>query len=692
MAREAEAALELKFVTSGYMKVFRLTWTLTVALGASQMLCAQTGPSGSGVDLKAIDKSADPCQNFYQYACGSWVKANPVPPEYPRWGRFNELLESNQQTLRGILEDAEKHQSRSAIDQKIGGFYAACMDEGAVEKAGYDPIKPGIADILRMKDKAALAREVAKLQDEGVSAFFTFRSMPDPDNAKMTIADADQGGLGLPDRSYYIGDKDEKTRQQYTDHVAKMLELIGRSPSEAQAGAKTVLKIETELAKASLDRVARRDPNLTHHKMTVRQLEGLTPDFNYQAYLTERKTPDFDSLNVSVPEFFKSLSTTLTDNSLQDLKTYLIWHYVSAYAPDLSKPFVEANFDFYGKTLTGAKELQPRWKRCVASTDRSLGEALGQKYVEKAFAGESKAKTLQLVKIIEQEMAKDIDSLTWMSEPTKEQALTKLKGVTNKIGYPDRWRDYSSVKISDDNLASNVRNAREFEIHRNLDKVGKPVDRSEFGMTPPTVNAYYSPLQNNINFPAGILQPPFYNSKSDMAVNFGGIGAVIGHELTHGFDDQGRRFDADGNLRDWWQKQDEAEFKKRADCLIKEYSEFEPVPGARVNGQLTLGENGADNAGIRLAYMALLGGVENGSVNNGKMDGYTPEQRFFLGYAQIWCENARPEYARNNVRVNPHSPGEFRVIGVIQNTPEFGKAFGCSVGQPMMKANGCRVW
>jgi putative endopeptidase len=656
------------------------------------VIYGQNSASSSGVDLQAIDKTADPCQNFYQYACGNWIKANPVPAQYPRWGRFNELQDRNQEILRGILEDSSKHQDRSPIDRKIGAFYAACMDEAAVEKAGDAPLKPEIEQILGLHDKVALARELAKLQNQGVTALFGFRSAPDPDNAKMSIADLDQGGLGLPDKSYYLGEKDVKIRGEYVRHISKILQLIGQSPAPADAGARAVLKIETELASASLDRVARRDPNLTHHKMSISALQALTPDFDYKTYFVERSAPSFDNLNVSVPDFFKRLNSTLASNSLDDLKTYLLWHYVSSYAPNLSKPFVDANFDFYDRTLTGAKELQPRWKRCVQSTDTSLGEALGQRYVDRAFAGQSKEKTQELVNIIEQQMEKDIKSLTWMSDATKQQALVKLKGVTNKIGYPDHWRNYSSVSITDNNLVSNVKNARAFELHRNLSKIGKPVDRSEFGMTPPTVNAYYSPLQNNINFPAGILQPPFYNSRADMAVNFGGIGAVIGHELTHGFDDQGRRFDADGNLRDWWRKQDEEEFKKRADCLVNEYSQFKPVPDANVNGRLTLGENGADNAGIRLAYMALMDGIENGTVDKNKLDGYTPEQRFFLGYAQIWCENARPEYSRSSVRTNPHSPGEFRVIGVVENTPEFGKAFGCSVGQPMMKENGCRVW
>ncbi len=646
----------------------------------------------SGVDLQAIDKNVDPCQDFYKYACGNWMKANPIPRQYAVWGRFQELADKNLDVLHQILEDSAKNQGRSPLDQKIGGFYASCMDEAAVDKQGDASILPGLDRIRAMKDKSEIPAEVARLHDEGVGVFFRFGAQPDPDKSTINIADMDQSGLGLPDKSYYLQPKDEKTRQKYVEHVSRMLQLIGDTPADADAKAGAIMKLETALAKASLDRVDRRNPDLTHHKMTVQQFEALTQAFNFDEYWKSRGAPAIETLNVSVPDYFKALNTTLEATNLQDLKSYMIWHYVSTNANVLSKPFVEANFDFYSRYLTGAQELQPRWKRCVQMTDRSLGEALGEKYVEKAFAGNSKERTQQLVKIIEQEMETDIDSLTWMSNATKQQAMAKLKGVTNKIGYPEKWRDYSSVTIKDGDLAGDERRAREFEIRRNLNKIGKPVDRSEFGMTPPTVNAYYSPLQNNINFPAGILQPPFYKNTADMAVNFGGIGAVIGHELTHGFDDQGRRFDADGNLRDWWTQQDAAEFKKRADCIVNEYSKFSPVEGANINGRLTLGENGADNAGIRLAFMTLLGGLENGTVEKGKLDGYTPQQRFFLGYAQIWCANVRPEALRNSVRTNPHSPGEFRVIGVVQNIPEFATAFGCSAGQPMVAANGCRVW
>jgi endothelin-converting enzyme/putative endopeptidase len=667
------------------------TWRFVGIVGLALMAWGQSPPA-SGVDVKAIDKSVNPCQNFYLYACGNWMKSNPIPPEYSRWGRFDELGDRNEKILRDILEDSAKHQDRSPIDQKIGAFYSSCMDEDAIDKAGDSPLKPGLERIQALKSKNELPAEVARLHAQDVNVFFSFGSSPDADNSKMTIADVDQGGLGLPDRSYYLDAKDEETRTKYREHVARMFELAGDSQAEAAAKAKAVLTIETGLAKAALDRVARRNPQLTHHKMSLAEFAAQNSNFDFRTYFADSRTPKFDSLNVSVPDFFKSLDQILRATSLEDVKSYLRWHYISAYAAYLSKPFVDENFDFYQRYLAGTKELAPRWKRCARNTDVALGDALGQKYVERAFAGKSKEKTQELVNIIEKKMAADIDSLPWMSALTKQQALLKLKGVTNKIGYPEKWKDYSSVRVTDTNLVANVAGAREYENRRDQNKIGKPVDRAEFHMTPPTVNAYYSPLENNINFPAGILQPPFYQSGADMAVNFGGIGAVIGHELTHGFDDQGRQFDADGNLRDWWTKQDNEEFKKRVDCIANEYSQFSPVEGIKLNGRLTLGENGADNAGIRLAFMALLGGLEDGSIAKEKLDGYTPEQRFFLGYAQVWCQNQRPESLRNSVRTNPHSPGEFRVNGVVQNAPEFGSAFGCSAGQPMVSANACRVW
>jgi putative endopeptidase len=668
---------------------------LLASLFAAASLCvAQNASPSSGVDLKAIDASVSPCQDFYQYACGNWMKANPIPPEYARWGRFNELIDRNQDTLHTILEDAAKHPERSPIDQKIGAFYDACMAEPEIGKLGDKPLRSDIERIKDIRDVSQLAPEVARLHNQGVNIFFGFGSDSDPDNARMSIADADQGGLGLPDRDFYLrkDPKSEDTRKKYVEHIARMFELLGDNSDVAGVKARAVMTVEMNLAAASLSRVDRRNPTLLHHKMTVTEFERLVPTFDFNQYFAGIQAPSFTTMNVSVPDFFRNLGKLIPSTALNDLKSYMIWHYVHSYAPDLSQPFVDENFEFYGHYLTGAEHLQPRWKRCVESTDQNLPEALGQEYVKKAFAGQSKEKTRELVSLIEQQMEADIKSLTWMSDATKQQALLKLKGVTNKIGYPERWKDYSTVMIASNDFVGDVRRCREFEQRRDMAKIGRPVDRLEFHMSPPTVNAYYSPSENNINFPAGILQPPFYNNSADMAVSFGAIGSVIGHELTHGFDDQGRQFDADGNLRDWWTPQDAAEFKQRADCISNEYSQFSPVTGVNLNGKLTLGENGADNAGIRLAFMALMGALQNGTVSSEKLDGFTPQQRFFLGYAQVWCQNTRPEESRTRALTDPHSPGQFRVDGVVQNTPGFAQAFGCSAGQPMVAANACRVW
>lgn len=680
------------------MRAFFGFGLLCAALSCHVALAQSETAAGSqthaSIDLQAMDKSVNPCVNFYQYACGNWMKQNPIPPEFARWGRFDELQDRNVNELRSILETAEAHQSASPIDQKIGAFYQACMDEAQIDKLGAQPMRPALDGIAGLKDKHELADEVARMHNQSIAVFFRFGSSPDEDNATREIADADQGGLGLPDKEYYFrkDPKSQQTRDEYVKHISRMFQLLGDSADSSDAKAKTVMSIETDLASKSLNRVERRDPQKTHNKMTLEKFEALFPDFDFAAYLKDIHAPAFSTMNVGVPDFFTNLANVIQTRSLDDLKAYLTWHYVSSYATDLSKPFVDENFAFYSQYLSGVQQIPPRWKRCVRSTDMALGEALGQEYVAKEFAGASKEKTRELVAQIEQEMAVDIQSLTWMSDTTKQEALRKLHGVTNKIGYPDRWKDYSSVQISDDHFIADVRNAREFEEHRDLSKIGQAVDRSEWGMTPPTVNAYYSPLQNNINFPAGILQPPFYSASRDEAVNFGGIGAVIGHELTHGFDDQGRQFDADGNLHDWWTKQDEEAFKQRAECIAKEYEGFSPVPDAHLNGHLTLGENGADNGGVRLAYMALLGALQNHTLSDAKIDGFTPQQRFFLGYAQLWCQNTRPAEALHRVQTDPHSPGEYRVIGVVQNMPEFANAFGCSAGQPMVAANACRAW
>ena len=680
------------------MKLSVLILMLGAAMGIAFGQDANTAPaSQSGLDLKAIDKSVDPCTDFYQYACGAWMKNNPIPKDESRWGRFDELRERNQTILRKIAEDSEAHTDRSSLDQKIGDFYGSCMAVDDIDKLGTQPIQPGLQRIAGLASKKDLTNEVANLQKRQVGVFFNFGFSPDPNNARMGIADLDQGGLGLPEKAYYFrtDPKSVELRQKYVTHIGKMFQLIGVPAAEAQRKAQAVMKIETDLAKGSLDVVARRNPKNLVHKFETAQLSSLSPDFNFQQYFVELSGPEFTSLNVDVPDFIKSMNQVIQTYSLNDLKDYLTWHYVSASATALPTAFVEESFDFYGRTLTGAQQLRPRWKRCIQMTDGELGEAIGQRYVEQTFGKQGKERTLEMVHEIELEMGADIQSLTWMTPETKKQALIKLAAVTNKIGYPDKWRDYSKLEIKKGDYLGNMYRANEFDTARDRNKIGKPVDRSEWAMTPPTVNAYYNPLENNINFPAGILQPPFYSNKAADAVNYGGVGAVVGHELTHAFDDEGRQFDANGNLRDWWQKKDEEEFDKLADCVVKEYSAFEPVPGVHVNGKLTLGENTADNGGVRLAYMALLDSLtKHGGSLSDKKDGYTTAQQFFLGFGQIWCSNIRPEDQRLRAQTDPHSPPEARVNGVVKNSEAFSKAWGCREGQAMFAAPGkaCRVW
>jgi endothelin-converting enzyme/putative endopeptidase len=659
---------------------------LLLSLGA----LAQSGPQFTTANM---DMTVNPCVDFYQYACGTWMANNPIPADQSSWDFWGVMDDRNRAVLRGILEKASVDDpKRSAVEQKIGDFYVSCMDEPAIDKLGARPLEPELKRIDAIKSKEQILDALVRLQLIGVGAFFSFSSEPDPKNSSLMIANVDQGGLGLPDRDYYLKDdpKSVKLREQYLAHVQKMLELLGESRAKAASDAQAVLRVEMDLAKGSLDLVSRRDPNQVHHKMSGTELAALAPRVDWPKYFAGFGAPSFTDLDVSVPGFFKALDAVLANTSISDLKIYFRWQLLHSEAPLLAKAFVDENFHFFGQTLRGAKELEPRWKRCVEATDRDLGFALGQKYVEQAFPPDAKARVLSMVQEIEKMLGEDIRSLDWMTPATKEQALVKLRGVTDKIGYPDKWRDYSSVDVERGQAVGNDERATEFEVRRQLSKIGQPVDRSEWGMTPPTVNAYYSPQHNDINFPAGILQPPFFDNHIDAAVNYGAIGSIMGHELTHGFDDEGRQYDAEGNLRNWWTPEDEKEFEKRAECFIKEYSAFTPVDDVHLNGKLTLGENTADNGGVHLAFMALMKSLEGKSQP--KIDGFTPPQRFFLAWGQAWCENVRPEMARMWAQTDPHSPGRDRVNGVLGNMPEFREAFACHDGQPMVHAPACRVW
>ena len=674
---------------------------LVIILSAVLTGFAQSSPSGQpkpipSFDLNAVDKSIDPCVDFYRYACGNWMKNNPVPPDKSRWGRFDELYDNNIYILRDLLVQTQQPGQHSATEKMVGDFYASCMDEATIENKGTLPLQPDLARIESMKSKSDLVTQIAYMHQQGTPALFAFYGQPDMHDSNETIAYLDQGGLTLPDRDYYIKNdaKSVETRQKYVEHVQRMFQLVGDKPDVAAAEAKTVLAIETGLAQASMDRTERRDPKKRDHKMTVTEIAAAAPNFDLVTYFASNGSPKFSNLNVGNPDFFKQVNAQLDGVSLADWKTYLRWKTINGRAQVLTKPFVEEDFQFNGKYMSGQQELEPRWKRCVKATDQNLGMALGQLYVDKTFGPEGKERTLKMVKAIEKAMQQDISQLNWMSDTSKKQAYEKLNAIVNNIGYPDKWRDYSSVTIRADNYAGNVQRAAAFEVKRQYNKIEKPTDRKDWSMSPPTVNAYYRPPMNDINFPAGILQPPFYSVSLDDAVNYGGIGVVIGHELTHGFDDQGRKYDAAGNFRDWWTAEDGQQFEERADCTAKEYSNFVAVKDdkgeVKLNGKLTLGENTADNGGLKLAYMALTEILTHAPVK--PIDGYTPQQRFFLSYGQIWCQNVTDQEARKRVLTDPHSPGEWRVNGAVQNSAAFQQVFGCKPGQPMVSANACRVW
>ncbi len=655
-------------------------------------------------DTSNMDKSVKPGQDFFSYANGAWLKRTEIPPEYARWGSFNALIEKNNDALHKIAEKAAavapKEENKSEVEQaasselqKVGDFYASGMDEKTIDAAGIKPLQDEFKRIDAMKSHDDFVKEIGHLHSIGVGALFFFTSGQDDKNSTMVIAQAFQGGLGLPDRDYYTKDDEgsKKIRAGYVAHVTKMFKLLGDSDSVAAKNAKTVMDVETSLAKPARTRVELRDPQKNYNKMSQADLQKLMPDFNWADYFaaTDLTTPG--DINVGQPDFFKAANDVVSKVSLDDWKTYLRWHLVTAEAPYLPAAFVNENFNFFAKTLTGVKELKPRWKRVVATTDGEVGEALGKLYVAKNFPPEAKKRAIEMIDNLKEALASDIKSLDWMDDATKKEALKKLSAFTVKVGYPDKWRDYSLLKVDRGPYVANVMRGDAFEVDRELKKVGKPVDRSEWGMTPPTVNAYYNPPMNEIVFPAGILQPPFFNPDADDAINYGGIGAVIGHEMTHGFDDQGRQYDAEGNLRDWWTPASAQAFDERAKQVVAQYAAYEPIPGHHINGELTQGENIADIGGLKIAYLALQKALAKNPEMNKKIDGFTPEQRFFLGFAQIWRAKQRDEDTKRRLMLDPHSPGRFRCNGPLSNMPEFAKAFHLPADSPMVRPPDKRV-
>jgi putative endopeptidase len=646
--------------------------------------------ASAAVDLSALDRKTDPCADFYQFACGGWIASNPLPADRRSYGRFAEVQEHNFELLRQLLESPAADASSDA--NKASDFYAACMDEATIERKGLTPVAADLMMLDSSRNPDDLPVVLAHLHEIGVQAFFRFGSRTDRTDATRETAEADQGGLGLPDRDFYLRD-DERSRDlraKYEAHVARLFSLAEEEPADAAAHAKAVIEIETALAKASLDRVKRREPSNTQHRMTLAAFQTTTPRFDWRKYVGAIGAPKFQVLNVAAPDFFRAMNDLIDTSTVDEIKAYLRWQVLHAAAPMLPKAFADADFEFFSRTLAGQQAPEPRWRRCVNQTDRHLGEALGKAFVDATFSAQAKADATRMVEDIKNAMRQNIDGLPWMSGETKKAAMTKLGAVEDRIGYPDHWKDYGSLRVAKDDALGNVERALAFERARNLKKIGEAVDRSEWSMTPPTVNAYYSPDRNNINFPAGILQAPFYRSGRDAAVNYGAAGAVIGHELTHGFDDQGRKWDAQGNLRDWWTGSDAEAFETRASCVADQYSSYTVAGDAHVNGRLTLGENTADNGGLRLALSAYLSGP--GAKAKDKIDGFTPEQRVFLGWAQVWCENARPEAERLKAQTNPHSSNKYRVNGPTSNMPEFAKAFQCKANAPMVRANACRVW
>ncbi|HEU5337269.1 MAG TPA: M13 family metallopeptidase [Terriglobales bacterium] len=670
--------------------------------GAAQDRPIEALPYSPSLDPSSMERSVDPCADLYTYACGGWMKKNPIPADQASWSVYGKLYEDNQRFLWGILQDVSRRTTgRTADQQKIGDYFAACMDSGAVEKLGLSPLQPRLRRLAELKSKseipAYLASEhlLSRTYDYGdVSSgtFFLFTSNQDLGNSEQVIAYAMGGGLGLPDRDYYTKTdaKSEEIRREYVAHVGKMLQLAGEPAPAAQHDAAAILRLETELARSSLTRVEQRDPYKLYHKMDRRQLQALTPHFDWSAYLQGLGYPGLSQFNVTEPAFYQELDRVLDQTPLALLKTYMRWHLLHNNAPYLSSAFVQENFNFYGRTLRGVQQMPARWKQCVRFVNRDLTDPLGKEFVARTFTPEMKQRTLQMTRGIEQAMEQEIQGLTWMGPQTKQQALIKLHSIVNKIGYPDKWRDYSSVAIARNDFLGDVQRATMFESRRELNKIGKPPDRSEWMMPAPTVDAYYNPQMNDINFPAGVLQPPLYDPRMDDAPNYGDTGSTIGHELTHGFDDEGSKFDAQGNLRNWWSKQDETEFNRRTSCVADQYAKYTVVDNIKINSRLTLGEDVADLGGTILAYKAWQAAVKGQKMHD--IDGLTPEQRYFVGFAQWDCSNERAENLRVRAVTDPHSPAQYRINGVVVNMPQFQEAFHCKANAPLVRKDRCVVW
>ncbi|HEX9963191.1 MAG TPA: M13 family metallopeptidase [Pyrinomonadaceae bacterium] len=672
------------------MRILRFMSALTVLFS----LCAATFAQSKGFDTSRMDTSVEACTDFFQYANGTWLKNTEIPASQSRWGTFNILGDNNDAMLREVLENAAKSGGAAGSDaQLIGDFYASCMDEAAIEKAGATALEPYFKQIDKIKTVDDLTRQIALMHNSRFPALFGFGAGADLKNSSMVIVNAGQGGLSLPNRDYYLKNdaKSQETRWKFTEHMTNMFRLLGDEPASAAANAQTVMNIQTRLAVASLPQVELRNPDNRYNKIAVTAAQEVTPNFSWSSYMTARGVPAITEINLGQPTFFREVNLMLREVSLDDWKTYLRWTTINSAAPALSKAFADENFNFYSRHLSGTKEQQPRWKTCVNAVDSNLGEALGQEYVKKAFSPAAKARMNEMIDNLLAAMKDRVSKLDWMSAETKKQAQAKLATFKRKIGYPDNLRGYKGLDVKRDSYSANVLRSGQFQVRRTLADINQPVDRSRWGFTPPTVNASYSGVNNDITFPAGILQPPFFNPAADDAINYGAIGGVIGHEISHGFDDSGSRFDAEGNLKMWWTKEDRAKFEERAACVVKQFNEYEVQPGLFIKGDLTLGENIGDLAGLTIAYDAYKKSLE-GKPRPAEIDGFTPEQRFFLGWAQVWAGKYTPQAEILQVQTNTHSLPRWRVNGPLSNMPQFAQAFGCKSGAKMVRTDACLIW